>query len=290
VGHGVTRRSGTDDGPHSAGRWVAAVYGCDLDPDGGSLDATGLISEGFELLALDRPAVSMLLRSGLPFRTVEDWLETAGPQSLELAPAAGRAAEGWDEHVPGALTTDGVHWPLLDHLQQPTVWLALIVALRLTDAIRRSGVTRFRFVRGHDSDHSALTSTPLEAVAAVWSRLLPDAAEPHDLPVPDRLTQLRVRISRSRLGGPLRTFRALVEERRFARAARHLLAESNSDRLVLLLLPGRELLRSGPILDQIADAAGTTLVAVPWMSSTTLTEEAGRLSGRPWLPTPRLEL
>ena len=279
----------TADAPLPAGRWVAAVHGCDLAPTGGPLDAAALIAEGYELLALDRPAVSLLLRGHLPFRTVEDWLGTADPQGLDPASAAGRAAEGWDEHVPDALTIDGVHWPMLDHLQQPTIWLALTVALRLTDVIRASGVTRFRFVRGHTTDLSAVTAAPLAAVAALWARLLPDAADPYDLPAPGWRTRLRVRISGSRLGGPLRTARARADERRFSRVARRLRAGTASDRLVLLLLPGRELLRSGPILDRVADAAGTTLVAVPWMASPTLTAEAGRLSGRPWLPTPRLE-
>lgn len=290
----MTRGSATDDGPLLHTGWVAAVYGCDLDLAGGPLDGAGLIAEGYELLALDRPAVSLLLHRGLPFRTVEDWLGIAGPQEPDPASAAGRAANGWDEHHPDALTTDGVHWPLLDHLQQATVWLALTVALRLAGVVRTSGVTRFRFVRGHASSPLEPTAAPLEAVTTLWSRLLPDAADPYDLPAPGWRTRLRVRISRSRLGGPLRTTRAWADERRFTRAAENLLDGRDcvgaSDILVLLLLPGRELLRSAPILDRVADTAGTALVVVPWMNTPALTEQAGRLSGRPWLPTPRLEI
>ncbi len=286
----MRRGSSTDEGSHSPPHRVAAAYGSDLDDAGGPLDAAGLIAQGYELLALDRSAVSTLLLRGLPFRTVEDWLEASRTPVTDPATAAGRAAEGWDDHFPEALVTDGVRWPLLDHLQQATVWLALTLALQLADAIRASGVTRFHFVRGHPVDPLSPTSAPLGAVTAVWGRLLADVAEPHDLQPPELRTRLRMRVSRSPLGGPLRSARVAADEWRFARASRLLHSSGAPARLILLLLPGRELRRSGPILEKVADASESTMVVVPWMDSPELTEEAGRLGDRPWLPTPRLEL
>ena len=271
-----------------APRAVAALHGWDLDEAPALADPRRLLAEGFELLAMDRPAAATLIRAGLPFSTVEDWLARIGSDATAVRDLAARAAAGWSDHHPDDLTTDGAHWPVLEHQVQPEVWSTLAAGLLLASSFRAAGVARLRFLHGHPVHPDALGSTPPASIPHLWIRTLDDIAEPVRLPPGPVGSRVRLTISRSPLGRMLRLGRFALATLRVRLAMRRLPAVDGGGRTVLALA-GRELLRSAPIVRRIHEHLGPAVVALPWMHARELTLEAGRLSPAPALPTPRLE-
>ncbi len=273
-------------------RRVAAIHGRDLLSGHSSLLPEALLADGFELLALDRPAIANLLERKVPFQTSEDWLAVTEGETVKILSTAERALAGWTAHAPRDVSSDGLRWPDHDHWLVPELWLEMTVALRLAVAFDRAGVTQLRFSSGHRLGDFAVREVPLGPIADLWSRMLPEIVEPISIancPETRSVDLVRRTLSESPLGEPLRTARSAVNSRRFFIAARKLLAEIDRSRLVLLLLPARELDRSGPIIQRLHRHLGASLVAVPWMDSHELTAEAAGLNDIAWLPTPPLE-
>jgi hypothetical protein len=278
--------------PARAGRRVAAIHGRDLLSGHPSLLPEALLADGYELLALDRPAIAGLLERKVPFQTPEDWLAAAEGETVKIRSTAERALVGWTAHAPRTLSSDGLCWPDHDHWSVPELWLEMTVALRLAVAFDRAGVARLRFSSEHRRVDFAVREEPPGPIVDLWSRMLPSIVEPISManfPESRNVEAFRQMLSDSPLGEPLRAARSAVNARRFFIAARELLAEVDRSRLVLLLLPARELDRSGPIVQRLHRHLGTSLVAVPWMDSHELTVEAAGLNEIPWLPTPPLE-
>jgi hypothetical protein len=282
----------TENHPARSERWVAAIYGWDLLSGHPRLDPESLIADGFEVLALDRPAIAKLLELELPFRTPEDWLNATGMDPAGTYSSSSRASDGWSDHHSDSITSDGLHWPDHDHWQVPETWLTLTVGLSLATAFQRAGVTRLRFSSKHPEGARGVRECPLRALADLWQRILPDAADPvivDGVDDPRALIRIRRAISETPLGEPLRAARSRLDSRHFFASARSALEGIDRSRLVLLLLPARELDRSAPIISLLRDHLGPTLIAAPWMDAKGLTSEAGRLNAVPWLPTPPLE-
>ena len=271
----------------SVGRMIAALYGWDLENAPELANPVGLLSEGYELLALDRPAVAAFTASGTPHATVEEWLYEIGADGDSVRALANSASLGWADHHPDALTLEDVFWPLLDHLVQPWIWSALASGLLLVDAFKATGVDRVRFLRRYPVHLEALASSPSDVVPDLWSRLLGDIAQPIDLPADTSGSRARLWVSRTALGWPLRWLRHAVAELRFELAAQRL--PNATDGRTVLALAGRELLRSSPIVDRICEHLGSSVVTVPWVATRTLVRDAAALSPAPALPTPPLE-
>lgn len=267
---------------------VAALYGWDLEHALTLADPVALLSEGFGLLAMDRPAATTLARRGLAFSTVEDWLARIGSDATTVRDLAASAAEGWSAHHPEDLTTDGVHWPELEHQVQPELWSTLAAGVLLASAFRAAGVTRLRFLHGHPVHLDALDAAPPASVPLLWRRVLSDIAEAVPLAREPVRMRMRLAVSRSPLGRTLRLGRFALSAVRIRLAVRRLPPAGDGGRTVLALA-GRELLRSAPIVRRIHEHLGPAVVALPWMNSRELALEAGRLSPAPSLPTPRLE-
>lgn len=275
-----------------ASRHVAVVSGWDLLSEHESFRPETLLADGFELLAMDRSAIAGLLDRKVPFQTPEDWLAAAEGDTARIISAAERAFIGWTEHAPQTVSSDGLRWPDHDHWRIPALWLEMTIALRLAVAFGRGQVTRLRYSHDHRPNSITADDVPLSTVADLWTRMLPSIAEPVSManhPGLRSIDTLRRSLSASPLGGPLRVARTGVNSRRFFAATRKLLPESDRDRLVLLLLPARELDRSGPIVQRLHRHLGASLIAVPWMDSSELVAGAADLNEIAWLPTPPLE-
>jgi hypothetical protein len=270
------------------GRRVAALYGWDLANAPELADPVLLHTSGHELLALDRAAVTMLAAADLPFTTVENWLGLIGLEPKAMRESAARASHGWAEHDRDALSVGGVHWPTLEHQLQPFLWSGLTVGSLLAEAFRTADVAELRFLHGYPVHLDALPAAPLDAVARMWMRLLPDTALPVRIPRGPLRTRLRPFLSRTLLGWLLRSARAGVAAARFRLASAALPSPPAGGRIVLTLA-GRELLRSAPIVRLIEEHGGAAVVAIPWMTARELTREAAALTSAPALPTPRLE-
>jgi hypothetical protein len=267
---------------------VAALYGWDLANASRLADPAMLLASGYQLLALDRTAVSTLAAADLPFSTVEDWLGPLGLEPTAARESAARASHGWAEHDRDALTVEGVHWPTLEHQLQPFLWSGLTVGSLLAEAFRTAGVDQLRFLHGYPVHLDALPEAPPDAVARMWMRLLSDVARPVRIPHGPLRTRLRPLLSRTLLGWPLRSARAGAAATRF-RVASAALPNPPAGGRIVLTLAGRELLRSAPIVRLIEEHGGAAVVAIPWMTARELTREAAQLTSAPALPTPRLE-
>ncbi len=270
------------------GKRVAALHGWDIEHGGPHCDPAGLLAEGFTLLALDAPAMVHCLRDALAFSTVEDWFSHTGRDIDDLELSAEAAANGWWEHDRGALTTGAILWPERDHWKEPHVWVIALTATRLAGALREAGVSELRVAQGHPFEMLAPDRFPSRLTAAILLELLPDVVHPLHVPPPPLPQRLRERISDSPVGGVLRSLRGAHEERLFRVSADQLRKSTEQERLTLLMLPRRELDRSGPIVARLADHLPGAIVAVPWEDSLPVTSLAGGLNDVPWLPTPSL--
>lgn len=267
---------------------VAALYGWDLEEAPVLADPQTLLSEGFELLAMDPPAVTAMIRAGLPFLTVEDWLARTGLDATAVAGLAASAAEGWPDHFPDDLNTGNVHWPNLEFQDLAEMWSALAAGLLLGSAFRVIGVTRLRFLHGYPRHLDDLGSTPHESVPRLWMRTLSDIAEPFPLPRASVRERMRLAISRGPLGWPLRRARHELAVLR-CRFAIHALHPVIGEGCTVVALAGRELLRSAPVVRRIQEHLGPAVVTIPWMNTREQVRLASGLSPAPSLPTPPLE-
>ena len=274
----------------AGGRRVAALYGRDLIDPLPDLDAVTLHADGFELLALDRGAMGRLLQLGLPFATPEDWLHAAGFTSDDVFDVAAASALGWAASRPQELMTDGVLWPELDYWQVPDVWATMLLTGRLCRALSGSGVTELRFGVDYPESSIAAYKAPLPAVAEAFRELLRDVARPVPYPVGALRHRARDRISGSPLGGPLRTLRSTLGTLRFLRDARRVLRDDAGATRILLLLPRRELDRSGTIVRTLLEHFGDRVVALPWTASAEEARIAAELAdGLPTVLLPPME-
>ena len=267
---------------------IAALHGWDVQHGGRPCDPAALLAEGLTLLALDAPAIAICLRGGHAFTTVEDWVLGSGQTIDDLAPSAESSGAGWWQHDPGSLAVGAVVWPERDHWQEPIVWVTALIAVRLASALRDAGVSELRIAAGHPFDPSAPDRLPGGLTAAVMLRLLPDVTRTVPLPGPPLLQRARELVSGSPVGGALRSLRRARELRRLRSAAGRLRDRLDRDRLTLLMLPKRELDRSGPIVARLADHLSDAIIAVPWEDAPSITALAGELNDVPWLPTPSL--
>jgi len=267
---------------------IAALYGWDILHGGRPCDPVALLAEGLTLLALDAPAIAICLREGHPFTTVEDWILESGTVTDDLAVRAESLGAGWWQHDPGSLAAGTVVWPERDHWQEPMVWVTALIAVRLASALRNAGVSELRIIAGHPFDPSAPDRLPGGLTAAVMLRLLPDVTRTVPLPDPPLLQRARELVSGSPVGGALRSLRSARELRRLQVAAEHLRDQLDHARLTLLMLPKRELDRSGPIVARLADHLPDAILAIPWEDAPSITALAGELNDVPWLPTPSL--
>jgi hypothetical protein len=276
--------------PSSGGRRVAALYGRDLVDTTPDLDVVRLHDDGFELLALDRGAMSRLLELEIPFATVEDWLDEAGIPSHDLFDVAAAASLGWTRGRPQTLMTDGVLWPELDYWQVPDVWTTMLLTARLCRALAVSGVIELRFGIGYPESSSAAYKTPLPAVAEAFGELLPGIARPVPRPAVGVRRRVRDRISASPIGGPLRTLRGAVGTLRFLGDARRVGGDDAGATRILLMLPRRELDRSGTIVQMLREHFGDRVVALPWTASDDEARIAAELAdGLPTVLLPAME-
>lgn len=268
---------------------VAAVHGWDLTHTPEGWDPARLIAEGYELLALDRPAAARLLEEGHPFRTIEEWLHEHGQDLTDVLERSAVLLERWLAERGELLRLEDVDWPGLDHWHVPNLWLSATVLVRLAEVMRSVGVLRLRIPVGHGYDPMAPGLHPDAIVAETLQLLLPDVVEPVPVPRGSVPQRSRMLLSASPVGAALRAGRRWRDEGRFRRAERALLDGSRTLPLALLMLPKRELERSRPIIDALRSAHVVDLTVIPWMASTALTAEAAALHDLPWLPTPQLE-
>lgn len=275
--------------PDVRSRRIAALWGRDLADPGASTDPLDLLREGYELLALDRPAATHLQSSGADFRTVEDWIDPSGGVLGGLFAMADSLATALFAEGPDALATDGVLWPAEDFFTIESLLQTAIFSLRLARAMKAAGVGELRLVTGYRFDPLSPNRTPHPMVAAILSRILGDIVIGAPLARPGMATRLRENVSDSIAGPLLRAVRRTANSLRFRVAARTVLRHRGRGRLVMPMLSHRELDRSGALVRAIGERFGEDVVVIPWMNSRALTQEAGVLSGLTWLPTPPME-
>jgi len=268
---------------------VAAVHGWDLTDTPEKWDPPRLIDEGYELLALDRPAAAHLLAAGHPFRTVEEWLHDHGHDLTHVLERSAVLLERWLAGRGDLLRLEDVDWPGVDHWQVPNLWLSVTTLVRFAEVMRSAGVGRLRIAAGHPSDATAPGLHPDRAVAETLQLLLADVVEPVPVPRGSAWQRFRLLVSASPVGAALRAARRRQHSIRFRRAERELHGRPKTLPLALLMLPKRELERSRPIIDALRGADVVAMTVVPWMASAALTADAAALNDLPWLPTPPLE-
>ncbi len=268
---------------------VAAVHGWDLVGTPEEWDPVRLISDGYELLALDRSAIAHLLVTGHPFRTVEDWLQDHGGDLTEVLERSAVLLERWLAGRGDLLRLKGVDWPELDHWHVPNLWLNMTALVRLAEVLRAADIRQLRISGGRPSDLTAPGHYPDPAVAEGLQLLLEDVVEVVPVARGTGWQTFRKIVSASPVGAALRIGRRSRDALRFRRAERKLRSRPRTLPLALIMLPKRELERSRSILDALRSQKVVELVTIPWMSSTELTAEAAGLHDLPWLPTPPLE-
>jgi hypothetical protein len=272
-------------------RRVAAVFADDLrlSDDRPGEDAAGLAAHGYELLALDRPAAVHLIGSGLPFQTVEDWIDDGTGSLTDIYRSTEALTSRLFEVSAERLTTDEVTWVAEDYFTVQSILMSSIISVRLAGALRDAGVTEVRCTSGHAFDLSAPNQHPQPVVSSILARMLQDVIAPVAIPRPRPVERARRIVSSTLLGAPLRAARTSLAVRRFRSAAKRSMRSRGSGDLVVLMLAMRELDRSGPVVRSLSSRLGADLIAIPWMNASALTQEAGELAGIDWLPTPPLE-
>lgn len=124
---------------------ILAFFGSDLAFRNGARLLRKAHGNGFNLLALDSRAMACATRAGLPYTTLEDWLDSA-----DIAAAVDRSLlclDNWFEPAREELTAEGICWPEIDKSAMKWFWQDAMLSLQIAQKLRDRECTTFAFFR-----------------------------------------------------------------------------------------------------------------------------------------------
>lgn len=176
---------------------ILAFFGSDLAFRNGAGLLRKLHGRGFSLLALDSHAMACATRVGLPYTTLEDWLDPA--ETAVAVESSLLCLDNWFEPARKEFTAEDICWPEIDKAAMKWLWQDATLSLQLANVLQSRRCISFAFFRNL-FPRAAVGHPRSDACNRLWQAALSEIAHPGFLRLDQFVSELSPRSLKAGIG------------------------------------------------------------------------------------------